>query len=72
MIGQLYKASIGVLARYLHVLSKALLRDPEYLEESKVFRKDAQDLRALLPEGRTDLSDENDAAFEKLVNMIQR
>ena len=35
-------------------------------------RKEAQRLRSLLPDGRTDLSDETDAAFGRLVKMIHR
>ena len=71
-IGSLTKASIGVRARYMHVLSKAFFGDPERREDGGWARKEAQRLRALLPKGRTDLSDESDAAFEKLVNMTQR
>ena len=58
-------------AQYAHVLSKALLRDPEP-QEGEQARKETQRLRVLLPKARTDLSDEGDAAFERLVNMIQR
>ena len=61
-IGELVKASFGVRARYAHVLSKALLRYPERQEECEQARKEAQRLRTLLPKGRTDLSDGNDAA----------
>lgn len=71
-IGELVKESVGVRARYAHLLSKALLGDPERQEEGEQARKEAQRLRALLPQGRTDLSDESDTAFERLVNMIQR
>ena len=71
-IGELVKASFGVRARYTHVLSKALLGDPERQEEGEQACKEAQRLRALLPKDRMDLSDESDAAFERLVNMFQR
>ena len=56
----------------MHVLSKALLGDPERQEDGEEAREEAEWLRVLLPKGRTDLSDESDAAFEKLVNIIQR
>ncbi|KAL9126140.1 MAG: hypothetical protein Q9217_004766 [Psora testacea] len=62
-IGNLSRAPICVRARYTHILSKALLKDPERQAEGEERRKEAQRLHKLLPPGRTDLEDESDAAF---------
>jgi tetratricopeptide (TPR) repeat protein len=71
-IGRLYKAPIGNRARSTHALSKAFNMDPERKTEAEGARQEAHRLRGLLPAGRTDLDDENDEAFEMLVNIIQR
>lgn len=71
-IGRLYKVPFGHRARSTHVLFKALSMDPERKTEAEEARREAQQLRSLLPAGRTDLSDESDEAFEMLVNIIQR
>ena len=71
-INKLYKAPIGVRARSVHLLSKAFSKDPDRQADSEEARREAQRLRSLLPKGRTDLGDESDMAYEKLVTMIQR
>jgi hypothetical protein len=63
---------MGTCTRYAHFLSKALLLDPNRQNEGEEARQEAQRLRKLLPSGRADLGDESDAAYEMLVNIIQR
>lgn len=71
-ISKLCKVPIGVRARSVHILSKALLKDPERQKEGEEAREEAQRLRTILPEGHTDLSDESDMTYEKLVVMSSR
>ena len=71
-LSKICSVPIGVRARSYHILSKALLRDPERQTEGEEARKEAQRLRSLLPNSRTDLSDESDSAFEKLVVIDHR
>lgn len=72
-IARLYKMPPGMRARFVHILMKAYLMEPEkYEEEAKEARQEAQRLRKLLPPGRTDLDDESDKAFDMLVDISVR
>ena len=66
------RAPTCVLARYTHLLSKALLKDHERQIEGEKKKKEAQRLRKLLLPGHRDLDDESDAAYDRLVNIVQR
>ena len=72
-IARLYKMSPGMRARFLHLLMKAYLMEPEkYKEEAEEARQEAQRLRKLLPPGRTGRDDESDDAFDMLVDISVR
>ena len=72
-IARLYKMPPGMRARFAHLLMKAYLMDPEkYGKEAEEARQEAQRLRRLLPNGRTDLDDESDRAFDMLVDISVR
>ncbi|KAL8715178.1 MAG: hypothetical protein Q9220_001136 [cf. Caloplaca sp. 1 TL-2023] len=68
-----YKMPPGMHARFEHLLMKAYRLEPEkYGQEAEKARKEAQRLRKLLPPGRTDLEDESDEAFDRLVDISVR
>ncbi|KAL8896345.1 MAG: hypothetical protein Q9207_007750 [Kuettlingeria erythrocarpa] len=72
-IARLYKMPPGMRARFVHLLMKAYLLEPDqYREKAEEARHEAQRLRKLLPPGRTDLNDESDQAFDMLVDISVR
>ena len=72
-IARLYKMPPGMQARFNHLLMKAYLLEPDkYSKAAEEARQEAQRLRKLLPPGRTDLKDESDEAFHKLVDISVR
>lgn len=71
-VAKISKCPIATRARLLHVLSKALLLDPQRKKKAEDAREEAQNLRRLLPEGRTDLGDESDEAYDLLVVIMHR
>ena len=72
-IARLYKMPLGMQARFNHLLMKAYLLEPDkYGKDAEEARQEAQRLRKLLPPGKTDLEDESDEAFDKLVDISVR
>jgi hypothetical protein len=71
-LARLYKSTIGTLARATLLLLKASSMHPSREADAEQARKGAQQLREILPPGRTNLDDESDQAYKKLVELIQR
>jgi hypothetical protein len=69
-IAKICKCPITMRARLTHILSKTLSMDPGRQKEAETARQEAQRLRRLLPDGRTDLRDESDEAYDSLVVII--
>ncbi|KAL8852688.1 MAG: hypothetical protein Q9221_002448 [Calogaya cf. arnoldii] len=73
VIAENYNMPPGMRARFVHLLMKAWLMEPDkYREEAEGARQEAHRLRKLLPPGRTDLNDESDKAFDMLVDISVR
>ena len=66
-----FKATVTTLARSTRLLAKAYLLDGRE-ELARQTMAEAQRLREKLDPGRTDLTDESEEAYEKLVDIIQR
>ncbi|KAL8646295.1 MAG: hypothetical protein Q9226_006922 [Calogaya cf. arnoldii] len=73
VIAENFNMPPGMRARFVHLLMKAYLMEPDkYEEQAKEARQEAQRLRELLPPGRTDLNHESDKAFDMLVDISVR